>query len=99
MIEFYPDLKNILITNGFKNSSELFTYLRKLGAEFAYDRSTISSNVDMHTVIDAYKCYEPDGFLFDCESIYDDSVQLEVIFLSFIDKQTLLKLIKLRAFS
>lgn len=101
MIPFFSEIENIIKNIGFKNSSEIFSFLRKCNCTFYYERVVILPEANLNNLINTYN-YRTDGFLFTCYSNYkmqDCQDQYELVYLSLIGKNDFLKLLKLKAFS
>jgi hypothetical protein len=104
MIEVSLELGNLLAERGFETSSKLFSFLRKLNIQFMYDRTYILDTTQTFVIDLAIQEYQSHYLKVDNAIILlmksdIKSKQLEVVFLGMVNKNFLLKLVDLKAFS
>lgn len=111
MIPYYPELRQLIPSLGFENSTKVFSYLRKCKINFMYDRiacateDQIEKNIKVFNNVDNLEeLTDLDmGFIFvmdipnraDCVEV----INIDVIHCSMITKEDLIKYLKLKAFS
>lgn len=101
-VQYYPELRQLVLGAGFKNSSELFIFLRNAGIKFDYDRTfAVDTKNRLSAFMEEIENMYNTGFTFIVDSIGDmknGNMYVDYIYFSEIDKETLIKTIKMRAF-
>jgi hypothetical protein len=103
LIPYYPELRKLIPSLGFKSSTKVFSYLKQCNTDFVYDRIyTIEKDIEvnikslnMRTSHVSDKIYR--GFIFVMD--VPDTNAVEIVHCALLTKNTLIRMLKLKAFS
>lgn len=114
IIPYYPELRELIPSLGFKSSTEVFSYLRKCKVNFGYDRIACSTEDEIKKNIEVFNLVEDElkleleeldrGFIFvmdipDTIDVRQMPINIDVIHCFMITKDDLIKYLKLKVFS
>lgn len=96
-IPYYPELRELIPSWGFKNSTSVISYLlRQCNVSIMYDR-IYTREERIETNVEYFKGESDEGFIFVMD--VPDTPAIEVIHLYAITKDDMVKYLKLKVFS
>jgi len=101
-IPYYPELRSLIPSLGFSSSTKVFSYLKQCKTDYAYDRiytieKDIEVNIKSLNMRTSHIDDDRKGFIFVMD--VPDVSAVEVIHCALLTKNTLIRMLKLKAFS